>query len=175
MKNGKKPTLAQKRILQSNGLIPNNWLVLKDTGEQLEAVSGQELLHYQTEKGKGLKNFSNETDQEGGNMSKQEMLEAEIRKCEKEINEHQIAINRLHGKIGVLIRTARLENGQFKKERSVVADNGTGQTAGMGNSRKEISELSPDVWKNKMVKLLKIAVQCFSSIIGWEIGKLLFL
>lgn len=55
MKNGKKPTLAQKRILQSNGLIPDNWFVVKDTGGQMEVVSRQELLRCQMAKGKGIK------------------------------------------------------------------------------------------------------------------------
>ena len=27
---GKKPTLAQKKFLQSKGLIPGNWLVISD-------------------------------------------------------------------------------------------------------------------------------------------------
>lgn len=54
MKNGRKPTLAQKKILQSNGLVPDNWLVVKDTGGQLEVVSRQELLRCRAAKGKGV-------------------------------------------------------------------------------------------------------------------------
>ena len=30
MKNGKKPTLAQKKFLQGKGLVPENWLIVKD-------------------------------------------------------------------------------------------------------------------------------------------------
>ncbi|MCD7812113.1 MAG: hypothetical protein LUG91_09765 [Ruminococcus sp.] len=39
MKNGKKPTLAQKKFLQERGLVPENWLIVKDTPLMLEAVS----------------------------------------------------------------------------------------------------------------------------------------
>ena len=39
MKNGKKPTLAQKKFLQENGLAPEKWLVVKDTPEEMEVVS----------------------------------------------------------------------------------------------------------------------------------------
>lgn len=39
MKNGKKPTLAQKKLLKSRGLIPENWLVVKDMVDQMEVVS----------------------------------------------------------------------------------------------------------------------------------------
>ena len=30
MKNGKKPTLAQKKFLQGKGLVPENWLIVKE-------------------------------------------------------------------------------------------------------------------------------------------------
>lgn len=43
MKNGKKPTLAQKKVMCFHGLIPDNWLVVRDRGTQLEVVSRQEL------------------------------------------------------------------------------------------------------------------------------------
>lgn len=36
MKNGKKPTLAQKKFLQGKGLVPENWLIVKDTPVELE-------------------------------------------------------------------------------------------------------------------------------------------
>ncbi len=39
MKNGKKPTLAQKKFLQENGLAPKKWLVVKDTPGEMEVVS----------------------------------------------------------------------------------------------------------------------------------------
>lgn len=39
MKNGKVPTLAQKRFLQSKGLDPDAWLVVKSTSRALEVVS----------------------------------------------------------------------------------------------------------------------------------------
>lgn len=35
----KKPTLQQKKIMQQAGLIPKNWLVIRDTPEELELVS----------------------------------------------------------------------------------------------------------------------------------------
>ncbi len=43
MKNGKRPTLAQKKILKSKGLVPENWLIVKDTPEFMEIVSRMEL------------------------------------------------------------------------------------------------------------------------------------
>lgn len=39
MKNGKKPTLRQKKEMRSHGLVPENWLVVKDTPDTLEVVS----------------------------------------------------------------------------------------------------------------------------------------
>ena len=44
MKNGKKPTLAQKKFLQGKGLVPENWLIVKDTPVELVVVSRAELL-----------------------------------------------------------------------------------------------------------------------------------
>lgn len=35
----KKPTLAQKKIIAAAGLIAKNWLVLKETDEELHLVS----------------------------------------------------------------------------------------------------------------------------------------
>ncbi len=44
MKNGKKPTLAQKKFLQGKGLVPENWLIVKDTPVELVVVSWAALL-----------------------------------------------------------------------------------------------------------------------------------
>lgn len=44
MKNGKKPTLAQKKFLKEKGLIPENWLVVKDTSTELIVISRAALL-----------------------------------------------------------------------------------------------------------------------------------
>ena len=44
MKNGKKPTLAQKKFLQGKGLVPENWLIVKDTPVELVVVSRAALL-----------------------------------------------------------------------------------------------------------------------------------
>lgn len=44
MKHGKNPTVAQKRLLKSFGLVPENWLIVKHTPDYLTAqhrVSGQ--------------------------------------------------------------------------------------------------------------------------------------
>lgn len=35
MKNGKKPTLAQKKFLQDTGLDSEKWLIVKDTPEEI--------------------------------------------------------------------------------------------------------------------------------------------
>ena len=39
MKNGKKPTLAQKKMLKENGMVPENWLIVKDTPVEMVVVS----------------------------------------------------------------------------------------------------------------------------------------
>ncbi len=39
MKNGRKPTLAQKKFLQENRLVPENWLVIKDAPEEMVIIS----------------------------------------------------------------------------------------------------------------------------------------
>lgn len=39
MKNGKKPTLAQKKLLQDNGLDSEKRLIVKDTPEEMVIVS----------------------------------------------------------------------------------------------------------------------------------------
>jgi len=39
MKNGKKPTVAQCEFMKSHGVIFKNWLVVKDTPQQMEIVS----------------------------------------------------------------------------------------------------------------------------------------
>ena len=38
MKHGKKPTREQKKLIQSKGLDPAVWLVVKDTPEKMELV-----------------------------------------------------------------------------------------------------------------------------------------
>ena len=43
MKNGKNPTLSQKKLIKSHGLIPDNWLVVKDISDFMEVVSRTEL------------------------------------------------------------------------------------------------------------------------------------
>ncbi|NBH97761.1 hypothetical protein D3Z42_04865 [Lachnospiraceae bacterium] len=43
IKNGKKPTLKQKLFMHSQGLRPNNWLVIKDTASMMEVVSRTSL------------------------------------------------------------------------------------------------------------------------------------
>lgn len=48
MKNGKKPTLAQKKLLKSKGYVPENWLIVKDTTEYMEIVSRVELKRIRT-------------------------------------------------------------------------------------------------------------------------------
>lgn len=44
MKNGKKPTLAQKKFLQGKGLVSENWLIVKDTPVELVVVSRAAFL-----------------------------------------------------------------------------------------------------------------------------------
>ncbi|MBQ9250794.1 MAG: hypothetical protein IJ179_10580 [Oscillospiraceae bacterium] len=39
VKNGKKPTLKQKKLMRCHGLDPDAWLVTKDTTETLEVVN----------------------------------------------------------------------------------------------------------------------------------------
>lgn len=39
MKNGRVPTLEQKKILKAHGLVPDNWLVVKNLSDTLEVVS----------------------------------------------------------------------------------------------------------------------------------------
>lgn len=39
MKNGKLPTLAQKKLLRAKGLDPEAWLVVKNTSRSIEVVS----------------------------------------------------------------------------------------------------------------------------------------
>ena len=38
MKHGKKPTVQQRKPIQSKGLDPSVWLVTKDTPQQMELV-----------------------------------------------------------------------------------------------------------------------------------------
>lgn len=39
MKNGKLPTMAQKKFMREKGLNPDAWLVVKNTSRCLEVVS----------------------------------------------------------------------------------------------------------------------------------------
>lgn len=39
MKNGKAPTREQKKILKAHGLVPDNWLVVRNLPDTLEVVS----------------------------------------------------------------------------------------------------------------------------------------
>lgn len=50
MKNGKRPTLSQKKEMRLYGLAPENWLVVKDTKGFLEVVSRMELKRIGTGK-----------------------------------------------------------------------------------------------------------------------------
>lgn len=43
MKNGKVPTLEQKKIMKAHGLVPENWLVVKNLPDTLEVVSRMSL------------------------------------------------------------------------------------------------------------------------------------
>jgi len=43
MKNGKAPTLEQKKIMKAHGLVPENWLVIKNLPDTLEVVSRMSL------------------------------------------------------------------------------------------------------------------------------------
>jgi len=43
IKNGKRPTLQQKLLMRSHGLVPENWLVVKNTPAHMEVVSRASL------------------------------------------------------------------------------------------------------------------------------------
>ena len=38
MKNGKKPTRQQRKMMEQWGLDAHNWMVVKDTPEQMELI-----------------------------------------------------------------------------------------------------------------------------------------
>ena len=38
MKNGKKPTYSQRKVIQQSGLDPHDWLVTKDTSTEMALV-----------------------------------------------------------------------------------------------------------------------------------------
>lgn len=44
MKNGKAPTREQKKIMKAAGLVPENWLVVKNLPDHLEVVSRASLI-----------------------------------------------------------------------------------------------------------------------------------
>lgn len=54
MKNGKKPTLAQKKMLKENGMVPENWLIVKDTPVEMVVVS-RAALQKKTGKTKSIR------------------------------------------------------------------------------------------------------------------------
>lgn len=41
MKHGKKPTVAQRKLIASMGLNAENWLIVKDTPEAMQIVHRQ--------------------------------------------------------------------------------------------------------------------------------------
>ena len=43
MKNGKRPTLAQKKLLKAHGLDPDAWLVVQDQLNYIEIVKKSDL------------------------------------------------------------------------------------------------------------------------------------
>lgn len=43
MKNGKCPTLAQKKLMKAHGLDPDAWLVVKDQPDHIEIVKKSDL------------------------------------------------------------------------------------------------------------------------------------
>lgn len=43
MKNGKTPTREEKQIMKAHGLVPENWLVLKNLPDTLVVVSRMSL------------------------------------------------------------------------------------------------------------------------------------
>lgn len=43
MKNGKAPTREQKKVMRAHGLVPENWLVVKNLPDTLEVVSRMAL------------------------------------------------------------------------------------------------------------------------------------
>lgn len=44
MKNGKAPTREQKKIMKAAGLVPENWLVVRNLPDHLEVVSRASLI-----------------------------------------------------------------------------------------------------------------------------------
>lgn len=50
MKNGKAPTRQKKSFMKSKGLVPENWLVVKDLPEKMEVVSRNELKKINSKK-----------------------------------------------------------------------------------------------------------------------------
>ncbi len=43
MKNGKSPTREQKKLMKAHGLVPENWLVVRNLPDVLEVVSRTSL------------------------------------------------------------------------------------------------------------------------------------
>lgn len=55
MKNGKNPTLAQKKFLKSRGLLPESWLVVRDTAQTMEVASRAEVSRCRMRQVEGVK------------------------------------------------------------------------------------------------------------------------
>lgn len=55
MKNGKNPTLAQKKFLKNKGLLPKSWLVVRDTAQSMEVVSRAEISRCRMRQVEGVK------------------------------------------------------------------------------------------------------------------------
>ena len=83
MKNGKKPTLSQKKEMKLHGLQPENWLVIKDTREFLEVVSRMELKRLEQagngpEDYTGVSKMADVKTRELGKIVKKRLIELEM-------------------------------------------------------------------------------------------------
>lgn len=105
MKNGKKPTLAQKKFLQGKGLVPENWLIVKDTPVELVAVSRAALLKKQ-----GRQELSGRSDYEGHGKKAMPMPED----LEREWNEVRVCFRLLQCRRARIV-TKRMLDGSVKR------------------------------------------------------------
>ncbi len=55
MRNGKNPTLAQKKFLRAKGLAPESWLVVRDTASHMEVMSRAEASRVRMRKLEGAR------------------------------------------------------------------------------------------------------------------------
>lgn len=62
MKNGRTPTLAQKKLLKSHGLDPEEYLIIKNTPDVLEVISRADL---KKQKLRGMKPRIRKLEKEG--------------------------------------------------------------------------------------------------------------